>query len=113
MKTHNIPLESFTPKGKTKIKLENGELHIPVEKLGLDKSRHHVYVPGKYKLPFRIDMKAKINFVKTGPSQFTLYIGKGRIYFNEGRTCTSDILADIKGVMEDSGSPYYILQRHT
>jgi len=64
MQSHNIPLEALKPK-KVKVKIENGELYIPAEEANLGKGRHHVAVPGKYKLPFRIDMTAKLKFIKT------------------------------------------------
>jgi hypothetical protein len=92
MKIHDIPLEAFAPK-KIKVKIENGELHIPAEEAILGKSRHHVSIPGKFKLPFRIDMTVKSKFIRTNQvtSQLTLYIGKGQIYFNGGHTSATDI----------------------
>lgn len=97
MKTHNITLESITTKSKTKVKIENGELHIPAEIKSNGKERHYAYVPGKYKLPFRIDMTAKISYITNPPSQFTWYIGKGNVYFNGGYTEFCDILTGDKG----------------
>lgn len=96
MKTHNIPLESFTPKSKTKVKIENEGLYIPAEIKSNGKERHYVYIPGKYKLPFRINMTAKIGFIAEPPSQFTLIIGKGNVYFNGGYTESCDILTGSK-----------------
>ena len=98
MQTHNIPIESLTPKKGIKAKLENGVLHVPAEKTNLGKGRHHIYVPGKYKLPFRIDMTVKLDFFRTNQiaSQLRLYIGKGNVYFNGGHTSTTDILTITK-----------------
>ena len=95
MKKHNIPLESLTPKNKIKTKLENGELHVPAEETNIGKSRHHINVPGKYKLPFRIDMAVKVKYLHTNQvaSQLTWYIGNGMVYFNGGHTSASDIIA--------------------
>jgi hypothetical protein len=75
---NNIPLESLTPKNKIKTKLENGELHVPAEEANLGKHRHHINVPGKFKLPFRIDMTVKLKFARTNQvaSQLRFYIGK-------------------------------------
>jgi len=98
MKTHNIPLDSIVPKKPLKVKFEKGELHIPVDESKLGKSRHHVNVPDKYKLPFRIDMTVKAKFVRTNQiaSQLSLYIGDGRLYFNGGHTSCTEILAPSK-----------------
>ncbi|MCL2420510.1 MAG: hypothetical protein FWD03_01515 [Defluviitaleaceae bacterium] len=98
MKRYNILLESLLPKNKMKIKFENDELHVPAEEANLGKSRHHVLVPGKFKLPFRIDMTVKLKFIRTNQiaSQLRLYIGKGNVYFNGGHTSATDILTDTK-----------------
>jgi len=95
---HPIPLESLTPKNKIKIKLENGELHIPAEEANLGKGRHHITIPGKYKLPFRIDMTVKSKFIRTNQiaPQLRLYIGNGNVYFNGGHTSCTDILTITK-----------------
>jgi len=97
--THSIPLESLTPKKPVKAKIEDGAFHMPAEESKLGKSRHHVNIPGKYKLPFRIDMTAKLKFIRTNQtaSQLNLYIGKGKVYFNGGHTSATDILTDAKG----------------
>ena len=97
MTTHKIPLESFTPKSGVKIKLENGELHIPAEKPIAPKNRHHVHIPGKYKLPFRVDMAVKLHTEKP-PTQLHLYAGKGNVYFNNGVISCTDILTVDKKV---------------
>ena len=94
MKSGNIALETLTPKKPTKVKIENGELHIPAEEAMTGKSRHHVIVPGKYKIPFRIDITVKTKFLRTNQlaSQLTLYIGKGSVYFNGGHTSAVDVI---------------------
>jgi len=94
MKTHNIPLESFTPK-KTKIKIENGEYIIPSDESTLGKGWYHTNIPGKFKLPFRIDMTAKINCEnpdKYPGAEFRWRIGKGQIEWSQGHTRRTDIL---------------------
>ena len=98
MKVHNIPLDSLVPKKPLKVKFENDELHIPVDESKLGKSRHHVNVPGRFKLPFRIDMTVKSKYVRTNQvaSQLSLYIGDGRLYFNGGHTSCTEILAPSK-----------------
>ena len=108
MKTHNIPLEAFRPKSGTKLRINDNGLHIPAEESNTGKSRNYAYVPGEYKLPFRIDMTVKTRFIEVQPEQFTWYIGKGRVYFNGGRICCSDIFAGGKGVIDDNGSPYHL-----
>ena len=94
MKSSSIALETLTPKKPTKVKIENGELHIPAEEAMTGKSRHHVIVPGKYTIPFRIDMTVKTKYLRINQlaSQLTLYIGKGSVYFNGGHTSAVDII---------------------
>ena len=75
MITHNIPLESFTPHGKISISVENGELHMTG---GVDRGAY-IQIPGKYKLPFRIDMTAKMD----SPA-LIMQIGEGYINLNTG-----------------------------
>ena len=112
MKTSHIPLESFIPKSKNKVKIENDAFHIPAKETDLGKVRHHVSIPGKYQLPFRIDMRVNTTFVNTQPSQFTVYVGKGRVYFNGGRIAAGDILLGGRRVLGDDGSPYYVYYNH-
>jgi len=91
---HDMRLESLTPKNKIKTKIDDGELHVPAEEANLGKHRHHICVPGKYILPFRIDMEVRIKYFKINQvaSQLRLYINKGNVYFNGGHTSISDIL---------------------
>ena len=96
MKTHNIPLESFAPKGKIKVKIENGELHLPADESKVGKSRHHADIPGKFKLPFRIDMTVKVKVTETPPLELNLYIGNGKVHFEGGHTSCDDILTTVK-----------------
>ncbi|MCL2546965.1 MAG: hypothetical protein FWE06_07215 [Oscillospiraceae bacterium] len=110
MKIHKIPLEAITsdginkfgkPKKGVKIRVENGELHIPADESILGKAKHHVYVPGNYKLPFRIDMTAKTESLAAKltdmVSQLTLLVGCGMVYFNGGHTSATDFLVPAKG----------------
>ena len=83
MKTHNIPLESFIPKGKVSINVDNGELHMSantrVTTCGPGKINHYAYLENKFKLPFRVDITVKID-----SPDFHLIIGKGQITFGNG-----------------------------
>lgn len=96
MKTHKIPLESFAPKRKSDAKIENGEFHMPAEIKSNGKERRYAYIPEKYKIPFRIDMTVKLNFITDPPSQFICNIGEGNVYFNGGYTICADILTGEK-----------------
>jgi len=84
----------LSPRGKIKTKFEDGVLHVPAEVENLGKSRHHIDVPGKYKIPFRIDMTARVKYYQLNQiaSQLTLYINNGSVYFNGGHTSVTDIL---------------------
>jgi len=94
MNKHHIPLELLVPKNKIKTKTENGALHVPAEEENLGKHRHHINVPGKYKLPFRIDMSIRVTYHELNQiaSQLRLYMGNGNIYFNGGHTSVTDII---------------------
>lgn len=72
---NKIPLESFAPYGKVTISIENGELHMAG---GADRDSY-ITIPNKYKLPFRIDMTAKMD----SPA-LILQIGEGYIHLNTG-----------------------------
>ncbi|MCL2508846.1 MAG: hypothetical protein FWF05_06690 [Oscillospiraceae bacterium] len=75
MKTHNIALASFVPHGKVSVMMENGELHMTG---GSDRNAY-AGIPGKFKLPFRVDITAKMD----SPA-LTLRIGEGYINLNTG-----------------------------
>ena len=75
MKTHNIALESFIPHGKILANVNNGELQIT----GINNYGAYIGFPDKFKLPFRIDMTAKMD----SPA-FIMRIGDGYIKFNTG-----------------------------
>ena len=94
MKKHDVPLELLISKNKIKTKIENGEIYVPAEVENLGKHRHHINVPGKYKLPFRIDMTVSVKYHELNQiaSQMRLYIDKGNIYFNGGHTSVTDII---------------------
>jgi hypothetical protein len=85
MKIHNIPLESLIAKsilrngdtGKVLLKMKNGELHMITLVEGLSKKhQNYAYIPDKFKLPFRIDIRLKAN-----SPEFKFRIGKGHIMF--------------------------------
>ena len=61
MKT-SIPLASLIPKKKIKTKIANDTLYVPAEVENLGKHRHLIDIPGKYKLPFRIDMSIRVTY---------------------------------------------------
>jgi hypothetical protein len=98
MTTHQIPLESILPKGKVTINTSNDELcmtaitAINTEYVYQDTPiKSFACIPGKFKLPFRIDMTIKID----SPSLY-LIIGKGHISFNKGmdNRSVTDILGN-------------------
>ncbi|MCL2087897.1 MAG: hypothetical protein FWH14_00270 [Oscillospiraceae bacterium] len=72
---HNIILESFVTHGKISISTENGEIHIT----GRSDRGSYIELPNKFKLPFRIDMTAKMD-----SAALMLYIGDGYINLNTG-----------------------------
>ena len=85
MKIHNIPLESLIAKsilrngdtGKVLLKMENDELHMITLVEGLSKKhQNYAYIPDKFKLPFRIDIRLKAN-----SPEFKFRFGKGHIMF--------------------------------
>ena len=68
MTKYHIPLESILPKGQVKIDKSNNELcmtsvtAINTEYVYQDAPiKSFACIPGKFKLPFRIDMTIKIN----------------------------------------------------
>ena len=98
MNTHHIPLESILPKGKVAIDTSSGELcmtattAINTEYVYQDAPvKSFACIPGKFKLPFRIDITIKID----SPSLY-LIIGKGHISFNKGmdNRSVTDILGN-------------------
>jgi len=104
MKNNIISLKSLMPKGKIKTKIENGEFHVPAEVENLGKHRHHINIPGKYKLPFCINMSVRVKYYELNQiaSQLRIYIDKGSVYFNGGHTSVSDIITG------DDVSPCFI-----
>lgn len=98
MITHHIPLESLLPHGKVSIDINRGELcmtanaAINTEFVYSDTPiKSFAALPGKFKLPFRIDMTIKID----SPALY-LIIGKGHISFNKGmdNRSVTDILGN-------------------
>ena len=70
---HNISFDKFIPHGKVTVNIENDELHMTG---GVDRGSY-IEIPQKYKLPFRIDMTAKMD----SPA-LILKIGDGYIHLN-------------------------------
>ena len=128
---HIIPLESITSDSITKfgtakkgikIRHENGELHVPADETRVGKTRHHVYIPHKCKLPFRIDMTAKVYAVKppsealtnpeikdVPPPELNLYIGNGKVHFEGGHISCNDILTTTKaGTVGDAALATFV-----
>ena len=68
-------------------------LYIPADVPNLGKSRNYINIPGNFKLPFRLDMAAKIDYhyLNQVASQLTLYVGNGTVYFNGGHVSATDI----------------------
>lgn len=106
MTTHSIPLALITsdgiskfgtPKKGTRIQIINDELHVPADGAKAGKTRHHVYVPGKFKLPFRIDMTVKVTAIQTPPIEMNLYIGNGKVHFEGGHISCNDVLTVSNG----------------
>jgi len=93
MKIHNIPLESIIPKKNVKSKIVDGVLHAPAEQSQMHKNWHYFTIPNKYKLPFRIDMTADLQYIRHNQltTRLKIYVGKGRVYFNGGHTSCDDI----------------------
>jgi len=75
MEKHTVALASCVPRGKVSLTIENGALRMT------GGSDHGAYVeaPGKFKLPFRVDITAKMD----SPA-LTLRIGEGYINLNTG-----------------------------
>jgi len=111
MKTHNIPLELIVPKKPTKCKIEDGEIHIPSEEKQMHKSRHHLTIPGKYRLPLCIDMKVSLQFICANQvaSQLRVYIGNENVYFNGAHVSCDDFFAPIKTPCESNKTANYVL----
>jgi len=98
MTTHHILLESIIPKGNVTIDTSNDELSmtsitaINTEYVYQDiPIKSFACIPGKFKLPFRIDITIKMD----SPSLY-LIIGKGHISFNKGmdNRSVTDILGN-------------------
>ena len=75
MKIHNIALDAFIPYGEILVSVSNGELHMT----GGINNGAYIGFPGKFKLPFRIDMTAKMD----SPA-LIIRIGNGYINLNTG-----------------------------
>jgi len=97
MKSINVPLELIIPKKNVKSKIENGVLYVPAEQSQMHKNWQYITIPGKFTLPFRIDMTVDLQFIRHHQvtSQLEVYIGKGRIYFNGGHTSCDDVFTSV------------------
>ena len=73
MKIHNIALDSSIPHGKIWVGVNNSNLHM----IGANNKEAYIEFPGRYKLPFRIDMTAKMD----SPA-LIVRIGNGYININ-------------------------------
>jgi hypothetical protein len=85
MKKYCIDLSSLTPRGKAEMKIADKALDVwtthsvtptAFNLYGDSYKRHYVSLPGKYHLPFRLDMTVRLDF----PALF-LFIGDGHIMF--------------------------------
>jgi hypothetical protein len=83
---HKVPLESFSTHGQVGSKMENDDLKITTYtaintrfQLNDAPIKSYIFLPDKYKLPFKIDMTVKID----SPA-FYLIIGKGHVGFGTG-----------------------------
>jgi len=85
MQVHNIDLTAHTAHGKAEARFTDGILDVwttqaitPVSFVIHDEKfkRHHVSLPGQYRLPFRLDMTVKLDY-----PAFLLFAGNGRISF--------------------------------
>ena len=85
MKTHKINLAELVPHGSAETKLKGKTLDVKTSYSitdimfnfrGNDKIKHYVSLPGKYRLPFRLDMKIAID----NPA-LILLVGGGHISF--------------------------------
>jgi hypothetical protein len=108
LNSHIIPLASVTPKNKIKTNLDENGLHIPSEIKANASGRNHVLLPGRYKLPFRIEMNVKMAAANP-PIQCTWQLGRGQIYFNGGHTSVADVvLAEKSSVSGDNQLADYV-----
>ena len=85
MKKHSIDLTALKPHGKAETKFIDGTLDVwtthsitPIafNLYGDSYKGHYVSLPGKYRLPFRLDMTVKLDF-----PAFFLFVGNGHITF--------------------------------
>lgn len=92
MKTHNIALNIFPPKGGISLDMQDGILHMTTNRnrgiYGQCGSNPCLCFPERYKLPVRIEMSAKID-----SPQLNLYFGNGHLFFNAVRP--DGVMADI------------------
>jgi len=77
LKTHNISLESLTPRGnKTELSVINGELSLTCPK-PLDKNCGRAFIPQKFNIPFRVNLT-----LKADATNFNVIMGKGFVHFS-------------------------------
>ena len=68
MITHNVPIKSFLSLGGAEVSADNDKLHMTATTAvnnvfiySPTPIKSYIYLPEKYKLPFRIDMSVKID----------------------------------------------------
>ena len=105
MKEHCIDLSKLIPLGKAQTKIDGNMLKVWTTHSVTDylfnlrgdcNKRHCVALPGKYRLPFRIDMTVKLDY-----PAFILFIGGGHITF----ASPGDDNRRIEDIAKASGKP--------
>ena len=99
MKTHSISLADIKPIGKTVVNAMDKIAEVKTTRSITGASFHlsgdgykknYVSLPGKYHLPFRIDMTVKLDY-----PAFLLRIGEGHVYFASGHDTAWNKVNDI------------------
>jgi hypothetical protein len=100
-----IDLNELTPHGRAEMKLENGILNVRATRsvapyssnlYGDSYRKHYVSLPGRYRLPFRLDMTVRLDY----PSLY-LFVGGGHITFATPRRDNRKI----EDIAKPSGKP--------
>jgi len=97
MKMYNINFSDMKPHGKANIGVADNIATLWTthsisgqQKLNAAYKKHYVSLPGRYRLPLRIDMTIKLDY-----PAFALRIGDGHIYFASGHDTDSYKIKDI------------------
>ena len=105
MKKHAIDLNELAACGRAETRLVDGVLEawathsttdIAFNLRGDNFKKHHIALPGSYRLPFRVDMTIRLDF----PALF-LFIGNGHITFASSRQDNRRI----EDIVKPSGKP--------